>query len=261
MLPLGVLLLDKNGRVVFANDTACGMLGRDPEVLKRDGFEPTLADNDRQITTEVLRRVLAEPGHERCTVQLTAGQIERAEYQFTSEGATGEVSCVVVTIEDVTQRDAEHRVLEARANQDPLTGLLNRAALHELLDDRLGRQVPTMVAYLDLDGFKAVNDTWGHERGDQLLVAVARGLTAACSADDEIARLGGDEFVVVTDPRHSYEVLGNRLRDAVAAVTRRDHQRITSSIGLAVSQAGDSCHDILRRADHAMYAAKSRLRA
>jgi diguanylate cyclase (GGDEF)-like protein/PAS domain S-box-containing protein len=261
MLPLGVLLLDKNGRVVFANDTACGMLGRDPEVLKRDGFEPTLADNDRQITTEVLRRVLAEPGHERCTVQLTAGQIERAEYQFTSEGATGEVSCVVVTIEDVTQRDAEHRVLEARANQDPLTGLLNRAALHELLDDRLGRHVPTMVAYLDLDGFKAVNDTWGHERGDQLLVAVARGLTAACSADDEIARLGGDEFVVVTDPRHSYEVLGNRLRDAVAAVTRRDHQRITSSIGLAVSQAGDSCHDILRRADHAMYAAKSRLRA
>jgi diguanylate cyclase (GGDEF)-like protein/PAS domain S-box-containing protein len=259
MLPLGVLLLDKNGRVVFANGNACGMLGRDPEILKRDGFEPTLSDNDRQITTEILRRVLAEPGHERCTVQLVAGHIERAEYQFTSEGAPGEVLCVVVTIEDVTQRDAEHRVLEARANHDPLTGLLNRAALHELLDDRLGRDVPTMVAYLDLDGFKAVNDTWGHERGDQLLVAVAHGL-AACSPDDEIARLGGDEFVVVTDPHHSYEAFGNRLRDAVATVTRGDHQRVTSSIGLAVSQAGDSCHDILRRADHAMYAAKSRRR-
>ncbi|WP_421117937.1 diguanylate cyclase domain-containing protein [Aquihabitans daechungensis] len=261
MLPLGVLLLDKNGRVVFANDNACGMLGRDPEILKRDGFEPTLSDNDRQITTEILRRVLAEPGYERCTVQLVAGHVERAEYQFTSEGAPGEVSCVVVTIEDVTQRDAEHRVLEARANHDPLTGLLNRAALHELLDDRLAREEPTMVAYLDLDGFKAVNDTWGHERGDQLLVAVAQGLAHACSPEDEIARLGGDEFVVVTDPQHSYEVLGNRLRDAVTGATRGDHQQVTGSIGLAVSQAGDSCHDILRRADHAMYAAKSRRRA
>ena len=261
MLPLGVLLLDNNGRVVFANDTACGMLGRDPEVLKRDGFEPSLAENDQRLTAEILRRVLAEPGHERCTLQLANGHVACAEYQFTSEGAPGEVTCVVVTIEDVTQRDAERRDLQARANHDPLTGLLNRGALHALLDDRLERRVPTMVAYLDLDGFKAVNDTWGHERGDQLLVAVAHGLAGACLDGDEISRLGGDEFVVVTDPHHSYEALGNRLRDAVAAATRSDHQRVTSSIGLAVAQDDDTCHDILRRADHAMYAAKSRRRA
>lgn len=260
MLPLGVLLLDKNGRVVFANDNACGMLNREPEALKRDGFGDTLAPNDRTIVTEVLRRVLAQPGHERCTVETAGGLVERAEYQFTSEGAPGEVSCVVVTIEDVTQRIAEQQDLQARANHDPLTGLLNRAALHELLDDRLQRGVPTMVAYLDLDGFKAVNDTWGHERGDQLLVAVADGLAAACPADGEIARLGGDEFIVVTDPGHSYAELGNRLRDAVAAATRNDHQRVTCSIGLSVSQDGDTGHDILRRADHAMYAAKSRRR-
>jgi len=260
MLPLGVLLLDKNGRVVFANDNACGMLLHEPEALKRDGFAPSLAPNDQRITSEIIRRVLGEPGHERCTVVLNAGPVERAEFQFTSEGAPGAISCVVVTIEDVTQRHAEHRDLEARANHDPLTGLLNRAALHQLLQDRLDRGVPTMVAYLDLDGFKAVNDTWGHERGDQLLTAVSRGLADACPAEDQIARLGGDEFVVVTDPRHSYEALGNRLRDAVAVATRRDQQHVTCSIGLAVSQDGDTCHDILRRADHAMYAAKSRRR-
>ena len=110
----------------------------------------------------------------------------------------------------MTQRLAEQSDLEARANHDPLTGLLNRAALHALLDDRLARAVPTMVAYLDLDGFKAVNDTWGHERGDQLLAAVAGALDDACGPDDRISRLGGDEFVVVTDPGHSYEALGNR---------------------------------------------------
>ena len=261
MLPLGVLLLDKNGRVVFANDNACGMLLREPEALKRDGFTDRLAANDATICTEIVRRVLADPGHERCSVTVVGGQVERAEFQFTSEGAPDAISCVVVTIEDVTERDAEHRDLEARANQDPLTGLLNRAALHRLLDDRLEAGVPTMVAYLDLDGFKAVNDTWGHERGDQLLAAVARGLAAVCADGDEIARLGGDEFVVVTDPRHSYEALGNGLRDAVSVATRQDHQRVTCSIGLAVAQPGDTCHDVLRRADHAMYAAKSRRRA
>ncbi|MGN6694015.1 MAG: diguanylate cyclase domain-containing protein [Aquihabitans sp.] len=260
MLPLGVLLLDKNGRVVFANDNACGMLLREPEALKRDGFAPALADNDQRITAEIVRRVLTEPGHERCTVELTGGPVEKAELQFTSEGAPGAISCIVVTIEDVTQRDAEHRDLEERANRDPLTGLLNRAALHQLLQDRLDRGVPTMVAYLDLDGFKAVNDTWGHERGDQLLTAVSRGLADACPSEDHISRLGGDEFVVVTDPRHSYEALGNRLRDAVSAATRPGPLRVTCSIGLAVSQPGDTCHDILRRADHAMYAAKSRRR-
>jgi diguanylate cyclase (GGDEF)-like protein/PAS domain S-box-containing protein len=260
MLPLGVLLLDKNGRVVFANDNACGLLGRDPEVLKRDGFEPVLAPNDQRITAEIVRRVLAEPGHERCTVQLAGGPVERAEYQFTSEGAPGAISCVVVTIEDVTERVAEHLDLEARANQDPLTGLLNRAALHELLDDRLGRGAPTMVAYLDLDGFKVVNDTWGHQRGDELLVEVADALRHVVRDGDAVARLGGDEFVVVTDANHSYEALGNRLRDAVAAVTQGQHQRITCSIGLDVSREGDTCHDLLRRADHAMYAAKSRRR-
>lgn len=261
MLPLGVLLLDKNGRVVFANDNACGMLAREPEELKRDGFEPSLAENDRRIVTEILRRVLAEPGHERCTVTIDRVDVARAEYQFTSEGAPGEVSSVVVTIEDVTERDAARRDLEARANHDPLTGLMNRAALHALLQRRLDRGTPTMVGYLDLDGFKAVNDRWGHERGDQLLVSVARALVAAIREGDEIARLGGDEFVLVTDPHHSYEALGNRLREAVAAITHGEDQRVTCSIGLAVSMAGDSCHDLLRRADHAMYAAKSRRRA
>lgn len=160
MLPIGVLLLDMAGRVVFANDNACGMLLREPETLKRDGFAPALAANDRLLTAEIVRRVLVEPSRERCTVALNGGPVERAELQFTSEGAPGAISCIVVTIEDVTQRLAERRDLEARANQDPLTGLLNRAALHDLLECRLARRVPTMVAYLDLDGFKAVNDTW-----------------------------------------------------------------------------------------------------
>lgn len=260
LLPLGVLLLDGRGHAVFANDTACTMLGRDHESIKHVGLRPSVVPDDRHHIDDILRRLTATPGHERCTVRLSANVMEVVECSFTSEGGD-EISSIVVTIEDVTERDAVHRDLEERANHDPLTGLLNRAALHRLLQCRLDRGEPTMVAYIDLDGFKAVNDTWGHERGDQLLAAVAQSLRAAVGDTAHLARLGGDEFVIITDPQaHSYEQLGNQLQGAVTAVTRSDGLGITCSVGLSVALDEDTCHDVLRRADHAMYAAKSRRR-
>ena len=257
MLPLGVLLLDSHGRVVFSNDTACAMLSREHEEIKREGLQSAVEPADRGHIDDILRRLTATPGHERCTIRLSSRRIERVECRFTSEGAD-DVGCVVVTLEDVTEREAAQRDLEARANHDPLTGLLNRAALHDLLDGRIERTEPTMVAYVELDGFKAVNDTWGHERGDQLLAVVAGSLQEAVGAAAEISRLGGDEFVVVADLHaFSFEELGTRLKAAIATVTRADPMQVTASVGIAVTQAGDSCHDVLRRADHAMYTAKS----
>jgi diguanylate cyclase (GGDEF)-like protein len=258
LLPLGVLLLDGRGHAVFANGTACTMLGRDHESIKHFGLQPSVVAADRHHVDDIVRRLAATPGRERCTVRLHDTGIERVECSFTSEGAD-EISSIVVTLEDVTEREALQRDLEERANHDPLTGLLNRSALHTLLQHRLDRHVPTMVAYIDLDGFKAVNDTWGHERGDQLLAAVGGALRAAVGDDAELARLGGDEFVIITDPQaYSYEGLGHQLQDAVTAVTRADGLQITCSVGLSVALDEDGCHDVLRRADHAMYAAKSR---
>ncbi|QXC59632.1 GGDEF domain-containing protein [Aquihabitans sp. G128] len=254
LLPVGVLLLDQNGRVVFANGAACGMLSREPEELTRDGFEPVVDPVDAPLVADVLRRVTQAAGREECTIRLVGARVERVECRFTSEGRS-DVASIVVTLEDVTARHATQRDLEARANRDPLTGLRNRASLQDLLEVRLAERIPTDVAYLDLDGFKAVNDTWGHERGDEVLVLVAEALRDGLGPDADVARIGGDEFVVVTDPGDR-EALAAEVRDLVAAVSRAEGLSVTGSVGVGRAVRGDSPHDALRRADQAMYRAK-----
>ncbi|HWS36266.1 MAG TPA: GGDEF domain-containing protein [Actinoplanes sp.] len=155
--------------------------------------------------------------------------------------------------------------LTLRALHDPLTGLGNRALLRERLTGALTRSrrtgSPAGVLMLDLNGFKPVNDTYGHDVGDSLLQVVAERLRTCVRTEDTVARLGGDEFVVITED----------LRDKVDAVlvaeriiavlnepvTIGGHElRTPVSIGIALSRAGDSPDDVLRYADSAMYSAK-----
>ncbi|MEZ0490999.1 putative bifunctional diguanylate cyclase/phosphodiesterase [Kineococcus sp. TBRC 1896] len=168
------------------------------------------------------------------------------------------VSAVVLTVL-VRQRD---RVRADLARTDPLTGLGNRRALHETADPLLAREGSLGLLLLDLDGFKDVNDTLGHAAGDEVLVQVARVLSATLADRGTITRLGGDEFaVLVPDPRDGeLEVLAKRLLAALAVgdlhagVVPIDLQ---GSIGLAQSGPdGRSLGELLQRADIAMYAAK-----
>ncbi|GMA86834.1 hypothetical protein GCM10025868_20840 [Angustibacter aerolatus] len=152
-----------------------------------------------------------------------------------------------------------------QAREDALTGLPNRA----LLLDRLGRAVrsasaeqPVAVLYLDLDGFKSVNDRFGHAAGDDLLRTVAARLRAHVRDGDVVARLGGDEFaVVVEQAQDEAEVtaLCRRLVGAMRAeITVAEHEVVVStSIGVAVSTPGADAALLLRQADMAMYRAKA----
>ena len=153
------------------------------------------------------------------------------------------------------------------ARRDALTGLANRVSLGEFLTDRLARSAATgcglAVHCLDLDGFKAVNDTHGHATGDLLLQAVADRLTALARPDDLVARLGGDEFVVVQthvpDGLHA-----ERLAAAIVATLGRPYQlgalelEAAASVGVAVAarQAADASA-LLAEADGALYASKA----
>jgi diguanylate cyclase (GGDEF)-like protein len=150
---------------------------------------------------------------------------------------------------------------------DPLTGLPNRL----LLDDRLQQALATVrrercqaaVLYLDLDGFKAVNDTFGHELGDELLVEVAYRLRHAVRETDTVARIGGDEFVVVQAGGAQPDTatgLCDRLLQVLArpyVLTGGCRVRINASIGVAVAPL-DAMEPakLLRLADRAMYRAK-----
>ncbi|WP_129336562.1 GGDEF domain-containing protein [Cellulomonas endophytica] len=170
----------------------------------------------------------------------------------------------------VAERTAELAVateeLRRRALRDDLTGLANRAAFFERLAQRLAaadrRGTGCAVLYLDLDGFKTVNDTLGHAAGDRLLVEVARRLTEELRAGDTAARVGGDEFLVLLD-----EVVSG---EAALAVARRVEQRLRAphvlggrtvtapaSIGVAAAPDGPTDADgLVAAADAAMYEAK-----
>ncbi len=152
--------------------------------------------------------------------------------------------------------------LEHGATHDALTELPNRAYFAERLQHALatnnGR--PLSVALIDLDSFKTINDTLGHNTGDALLVAVGRRLAANVSERDTVARLGGDEFVVVldgTDPTGA-DIAVRRMLDALSLPLWADgHELLVgASIGIADGRHGDDATELLRQADIAMYAAK-----
>jgi diguanylate cyclase (GGDEF)-like protein len=173
---------------------------------------------------------------------------------------------ILGTTQDVTERELAAGELAFQASHDPLTGLPNRTLFLDRLEHALARSrrsaARLAVVFLDLDDFKVVNDTRGHDAGDQLLLALAPRLSAALRPGDTIARFGGDEFVVLCEDLSSDED-GIRIAERMAEACRRpvtirgQRYEITASAGLAIGRgraAGAS--DLLRDADTAMYRAK-----
>jgi diguanylate cyclase (GGDEF)-like protein len=169
----------------------------------------------------------------------------------------------VVSHVNITRRKAAEEVVAHQAAHDPLTGLANRRLFATRLDGALGRRGAVRalgVLFLDLDGFKAVNDDYGHDAGDEVLLAAAHRLATVAEPSDSVARLGGDEFAVLAR-RSSPEALC-RLRELVTEVLAEPHLvhghrlHVPGSVGMTLAVAGDVSAVVMRRADEAMYAVK-----
>ena len=173
--------------------------------------------------------------------------------------------CVVLVIEDITDRREAALNRTHHVSQDPLTGLVNRSGLTEQLDRALAvakrRSGRVGVLYLDLDAFKEVNDSLGHAAGDELLRQVASRLLGALRPGDTVARLGGDEFAVVcpeTDDLEGLRQVADRVLSAVRGPFLLDTGAlvVSGSLGMSMSVPNLSGADLLREAGEAMYAAK-----
>jgi diguanylate cyclase (GGDEF)-like protein len=153
------------------------------------------------------------------------------------------------------------RSIETRADLDPTTGLLNRRAFRELVGAQLRqpRRGPSAVAVVDLDGFKAVNDSRGHPAGDEVLNLVATAIRANLRTQDLASRYGGDEFVIYLAECSVESALGimERIRAVVAGITAAFGSTVTASVGLARSTDGlDDLDELVRTADRALLAVK-----
>jgi len=181
-----------------------------------------------------------------------------------------DMRAMIGVLHDVTERKLFEEQLSYQAFHDSLTRLPNRLAFFERLEDALSAAsrhgVLVGVLFLDLDRFKLVNDSLGHEAGDRLLVEIADRLHHAVRPTDLVARLGGDEFTILLDAIHrpaDAVVVAERvlaaLRDPIQIGTREFV--VTSSLGIAVSDGSEEPNEVVRQADLAMYLAKEKGRS
>ena len=273
-LPSPTLLIDADGTVLVANAawvTAAELL--DDERVRVDVggnyFEMALRLADDATNHAMITAVQELARGERGTVSMDYALPHEAGVLWFHLQAcrVGTVGHVVVTHTDVTSRVVAERTSAWQARHDPLTGLPNRARLHELIDAELQRADRPAVAvlFLDVDGFKDVNDSLGHEAGDELLRELARRLTDGVRASDTVGRLGGDEFVVLSREcdTDGAEILAHRCQALFERHFSLDGRsiRLGVSIGIAGMAAGErSCSratELVRDADLAMYAAKA----
>jgi diguanylate cyclase (GGDEF)-like protein/PAS domain S-box-containing protein len=265
-----VTVVDRNGCVTYQSASIERILGYTPEgLLGRSVFEMTHEDHAAELASALEHAAGKAMRIHTVTTSWrhASGRECQVEVTITNLLDNPHVHGLVLNTRDVTERFVLERQLTQQAFTDALTGLPNRALFKDRLQHALSRRhaVETNLAvlFLDLDGFKAVNDTLGHSTGDEILVQVAMRLRGVVRSSDTVARFGGDEFaVLVEDPEGAGYALGlaQRINDAIRqpfdVAAERVH--LATSVGIARFDAAcDGAEQLLRNADLAMYQAKA----
>jgi len=265
----GVVITDADNRIVDVNPAFTRITGYDRDDVR--GRNPSLLASGRQ-SAEFYRdmwRSLSE--HD-----AWSGQVwnRRKDGQLYAELLS--IACVrdergrpqryVGVFSDISPLKAQEAALDRMANYDRLTGVPNRRLLDDRIEQALGlarrHGRAVAVCYLDLDGFKPINDRFGHQAGDQVLVVVTNAMQESLRGNDTLARIGGDEFVVLIGDLEADESVAPLLRRLLAAVHRSiplgaEQVAVSASIGVALfPRHGSDPESLLQRADRAMYAAK-----
>jgi diguanylate cyclase (GGDEF)-like protein len=183
-------------------------------------------------------------------------QTEFIRFVITLIGISGFSATFVRVIEN------QYQELKKQATLDSLTGTFNRVLLHSRLDKMIKlhsrTDSPVSIIGLDIDNFKLINDTWGHERGDSVLKGVGQYLKTRVRVTDEVYRVGGEEFLIllpdtsVTQAKH----LAEELRKGLSQIEISENQNITASFGVSTYSQGDDKLSLLRKCDQLMYKAK-----
>jgi diguanylate cyclase (GGDEF)-like protein len=254
--PVAGALVDATGLITSANVALGRLLGRPPSAIAGTMLTSLpLADEAPFLTDGQTEQRLAHPLGAEVWAVVSAVDLPEAGY-----GAR------LVSLDDATSRRNTEKILLHAALHDSLTDLPNRRLLSDRIETALSRAVRSSrtvaVLFLDLDEFKKINDSFGHDAGDTMLVAVARNIISVLRTCDTVARIGGDEFVVLCEDVSSegdISLLVGRLLEAIRRPVQLDGEMATvsASIGVAVPGSDNESGDqLVRMADLAMYRAK-----
>lgn len=267
---IGIGIADLQGNVLEVNETLTRMFGGlEQHVLSRNVADWSHPEDGPHVWRLYDELVRGEREHYRVEKPYYRGDGTVLWTNLTVSllrDAAGAPRYQLALMEDTTERRLLNLRLRYEATHDALTGLPNRTLFFERLEKTLAPGEPSRfgLCYLDLDGFKVINDSLGHAAGDRLLVEVADRLQGSVTAPGEmVARLGGDEFVALTtgpDSEHKVAALADRMLAALAAPIRIDGRELTvrGSVGVVEGPAGErTAAEVLRSADITMYRAKS----
>jgi diguanylate cyclase (GGDEF)-like protein/PAS domain S-box-containing protein len=265
----GIMITDATGNIVEVNATFCRITGYEREEII--GQNPRFLKSGRQ-SEDFYREMwskLATYGHWKGEIwnRRKNGKLYAERLSITAiPDASGASLRYMAILSDITELKEYQRRIEHLAHYDALTGVPNRVLLADRLNLAIvqARRYPRslILAYLDIDRFKDVNDKYGHETGDQLLITIAHRLRDALREGDTLARLGGDEFVAVItdlDRQAEYKPILDRLLGAAAIPIeiQQNTFQLSASLGVTLFPQDDSNADtLLRHAAQAMYLAK-----
>ncbi|MFD8147938.1 putative bifunctional diguanylate cyclase/phosphodiesterase [Streptomyces sp. NPDC059708] len=268
-----IMIAAPTGTLRYVSPAAAGVYGREAEELVGTELAALIHPEDLGRVVHEVRRFLAAPPAEEPTTRIEcrfkSGGGEWLNVESTVNRHQGGL---ILNSRDVTERVRLQAQLQHSAEHDPLTDLPNRALftrrVRQALTGRRAGDHSTAVLFIDLDGFKAVNDTIGHQAGDELLIEAARRLQDAVRAGDTAARLGGDEFAALilgdgSRDRSAREYQVHEIADRLRATLSQPYRiagsdvRVAASIGVAFADPGITPSDLMRNADLAMYRAKA----
>ncbi|HWI66536.1 MAG TPA: diguanylate cyclase, partial [Symbiobacteriaceae bacterium] len=258
-----IAVVEAGALIRYMSPSLRGVLGHSPEHMVGLPLTGLLHPADVPGTLAAL----GEPGSGtiQCRLRHADGRWLHAEATVNNLLHDPDVCGIVLNLRDVTERKALEEQLTHQAFHDSLTDLANRALLRDRVQHALSHQQrrgePVAVLFLDLDGFKTVNDSLGHAAGDELLMQVSRRLVGCVRGADTVARLGGDEFAVLMEGAGAEAAA--QVAERIAQVLSRSFTVmgkevfVYGSTGIAISRGGESADDLLRNADVAMYTAKA----
>jgi diguanylate cyclase (GGDEF)-like protein/PAS domain S-box-containing protein len=248
--------VDGQGKIAFVSPAVHSFLGCTPEECRGAEIVEVVHPDEQPRWLQLLGELAVDvPGHIELRLLHADGSERIGAFTVTRH----DDGTMVVNVHDVTRQRELEEQLRRQATIDMLTGLPNRHALMEALESS-DDAVPSTALFIDLDGFKEINDRFGHERGDAALREAAQRIASTMPAGVLVGRLGGDEFLVFAPGRDvpQAQALAFRVIDALAEPwVDIDGLHIGASIGVAQRTAGEPVDALIHRADEAMYAAKS----
>ncbi|HEX5329228.1 sensor domain-containing diguanylate cyclase [Sulfuricurvum sp.] len=268
--PIGYCTLNEHGVIVQTNLTAALMLDHHQSALLQQSFSTFIIHEDQDIYYLYSKQLLQSGSNPICELRMFKSDqtLFWTNLTTTIVRDSNNIPQWRVVISDISERKKYEIQLQHIAQYDPLTSLPNRILLADRLHQAMAQtnrhKQPFAVLYLDLDGFKNVNDTYGHEAGDQLLVALATNMKRSLREVDTIARIGGDEFVILllnlNDIQACVPML-NRLLESTQKPVLIDNQMVKVSASLGITFYPQiinvDADQLLAQADYAMYQAKS----